>query len=257
MLGESRPLSVLALGAARAATGLRPRVSCGPFSPAALTALPTPGASSSAARPGGLLGVCRGISFRRRAGKQRVRSHKPVTAKLRKVLCQPLFQWKVYKGDMVGVNRGPFMGMAGEVIRTHKKYHALRVKGVNLVKRKVWDHKTDPDQPRRVWLEEEEPIHYSRVQLLDPVSQELTNVDFRYLETGERVRIAKASGASSSPPPMPRPCPCPRPRPRPPASSHPPAHLTPSPLSHPLRPTPPLTAPLSHARRRRTQAGLQ
>jgi len=195
MLGESRPLSVLALGAARAATGLRPRVSCGPFSPAALTALPTPGASSSAARPGGLLGVCRGISFRRRAGKQRVRSHKPVTAKLRKVLCQPLFQWKVYKGDMVGVNRGPFMGMAGEVIRTHKKYHALRVKGVNLVKRKVWDHKTDPDQPRRVWVELEEPIHYSRVQLLDPVSQELTNVDFRYLETGERVRIAKASGA--------------------------------------------------------------
>jgi len=124
-----------------------------------------------------------------------VRSHKPTTAKGRKALRQLPFQWKVYKGDMVGVNRGPFMGMTGEVIRTHKKHHELKVKGVNLVKRKVWDHKTDPDQPRRVWLEEEEPIHYSRVQLLDPVSQELTKVNFRYLETGERVRIAKASGA--------------------------------------------------------------
>lgn len=111
------------------------------------------------------------------------------------MLRQPRFQWKVYKGDMVGVNRGPFMGMTGEVIRTHKKDHELRVKGVNLVKRRVWDHKTDPDQPRRMWAELEEPIHYSRVQLLDPVSQELTKVDFRYLETGERVRIAKASGA--------------------------------------------------------------
>ena len=238
-------MSVLALGAARAATGLRPRVSCGPFSPAALVALPTPAASSSPARPGGLLGACRGISFRRRAGKQRVRSHKPTTAKGRKVLRQPLFHWKVYKGDMVGVNRGPFIGMTGEVIRTHKKHHELKVKGVNLVKRKVWDHKTDPDQPRRVWVEEEEPIHYSRVQLLDPVSQELTKVNFRYLQTGERVRIAKASGASSSPPRCPPPAPAPPPAPPPPPPPAPPP--SPSCLLAPIRSPPPLsplTAPL-------------
>ena len=124
-----------------------------------------------------------------------MRWHKPATAKERRALRQKPFAWKIYKGDMVGVNRGPFKGMTGEVIRTHKKWHVLRVKGVNVVKCKVWDHKTDPDQPRRVWVEEERPIHYSDVNLLDPVSQERTKVDFRYLETGERVRIARNSGA--------------------------------------------------------------
>lgn len=124
-----------------------------------------------------------------------MRWHKPATAKERRALRQKPFAWKIYKGDMVGVNRGPFKGMTGEVIRTHKKWHVLRVKGVNVVKCKVSDHKTDPDQPRRVWAEEERPIHYSDVNLLDPVSQERTKVDIRYLETGERVRIARNSGA--------------------------------------------------------------
>ena len=124
-----------------------------------------------------------------------MRWHKPATAKERRAQRQKPFAWKIYKGDMVGVNRGPFKGMTGEVIRTHKKWHVLQVKGVNVVKCKVWDYKTDPDQPRRVWVEKERPIHYSDVNLLDPVSQERTKVDFRYLETGERVRIARNSGA--------------------------------------------------------------
>lgn len=70
--------------------------------------------------------------------------HHPKTPKGRKALQHPPFQWKIYKGDVVGVNRGPFKGIVGEVIRTHKRYHELQVKGVNLVRRKAWDYKTDP-----------------------------------------------------------------------------------------------------------------
>ena len=75
--------------------------------------------------------------------KQKMRIHHPKTAKGRKALLHPRFEWKIYKGDVVGVNRGRFQGMVGEVIRTHKRYHELRVKGVNVVKRKVWDFKTN------------------------------------------------------------------------------------------------------------------
>ena len=154
--GEQRTMSVLALGSAHS-RGL-PAHSLLPAAPVAL-ASPAAGPSWT----GGLLGACRCISFRRRAGKQKMRIHHPKTAKGRKALRHPRFEWKIYKGDVVGVNRGRFQGMVGEVIRTHKRYHELRVKGVNVVRRKVWDFKTDPESPQRVWVDREEPIHYSRV----------------------------------------------------------------------------------------------
>ena len=38
------------------------------------------------------------------------------------------------------------------------------------------------------------PIHYSRVNLLDPVDKGRTRVRSRYLPTGERLRVAVRSG---------------------------------------------------------------
>ena len=180
-LGESRPLSVLALGAARAATGLRPRVSCGPFSPAALAALPTPAASSSPARPGGLLGSCRGISFRRRAGTQKVRWHKPATAK--RGGAPEALRVEDLQGRHGRREPRAVQGHDRRGDQNAQEVYVLQVE-VNVVKCKVWDHKTDPPA---AGCGEKRPIHYSDVNLLDPVSQERTKVDFRYLETGERI----------------------------------------------------------------------
>ena len=175
-----RRFSVLALGNA-------PRA--GPALAATPTALASPAALPSPSWwAGGLLGACRCVSMRLRSSKQRPKAARPKKPKT------PRFKWNIFRGDQVGVNRGPERGKVGEVLSCRWKEAQVVVSGVNLVKMKVLDE-SDPDDRQRVWVEKEMPIPYSRVNLIDPVDKGRTRIHLRYLPSGQKVRIGVRSGA--------------------------------------------------------------
>jgi large subunit ribosomal protein L24 len=72
-----------------------------------------------------------------------------------------------------------------------RKYHRVIVDGLNMVNKRI----PGSDERRAGMFKVESPIHYSNVNLVDPVTKKPTRVRMRYLETGERVRLAVKSGA--------------------------------------------------------------
>uniref|UniRef100_A0A7S2WGF6 Large ribosomal subunit protein uL24c n=1 Tax=Rhizochromulina marina TaxID=1034831 RepID=A0A7S2WGF6_9STRA len=113
------------------------------------------------------------------------RKHKPN-------LEAPLRTWNIVTGDKVIVNYGPCKGQQGTVLEVIRKSKRIVVDGVNLrvknLKKKYWEEKgTSIMAPAS--------LHYSNVNLVDPVSGLPTRVGTGYLDDGTKVRIAKRSGA--------------------------------------------------------------
>jgi large subunit ribosomal protein L24 len=93
--------------------------------------------------------------------------------------------WKVKVGDEVEVISGKDKKKRGRVIQTDYRRNMVKVEGCNL--RTLRKKGQDP-------VKIEKKIHYSNVNLLDPVYQEKTRVALRFTDDGEAVRIAKKSG---------------------------------------------------------------
>ena len=93
--------------------------------------------------------------------------------------------WKVVEGDVVAIVNGDDKGKIGKIIEADKLRNVVKVKGAKL--RKVVDEQTQEAK----YLEKF--IHYSNVNLLDPVLKLPTRIAVKYLQ-GERIRISKKSG---------------------------------------------------------------
>ena len=89
--------------------------------------------------------------------------------------------WKIAVGDKVHIVNGDDNGKTGEVIEVDKNRNVLKVRGCKL--RKVHG------KERMV----EKFIHYSNVNLLDPVLKVPTRIAVKDLK-GEMVRLSKRSG---------------------------------------------------------------
>ena len=103
--------------------------------------------------------------------------------------------WNIVRGDNVQVvnRKHPEFGKQGTVLEVNRKADRVTVKGVNLGVRHL---KGNPDlgtKGRRIM--KERSMHYSNVNLVDPVTGLPTRVSRKYLEDGTKVRIAKRSGA--------------------------------------------------------------
>lgn len=97
---------------------------------------------------------------------------------------------KIKKGDKVKVITGKNKGKVGDVIKVIPKESKVVVSGINLVKRH-----TKPTQTNEGGIIKKElPIHVSNVSHIDPKSNEITKVGFKFLEDGKKVRFAKKSG---------------------------------------------------------------
>ena len=108
--------------------------------------------------------------------------------------------WKIYRGDRVMVNAGKDRGQVGTVTKVFRKENRLLVEGVNLVKKHV--KRTEQNQTQGV-ITMESPIHYSNVNLVDPVTGSPTRIAMRYLEDGSKVRVTRGRLASGSVVPKP------------------------------------------------------
>ena len=102
--------------------------------------------------------------------------------------------WDILRGDKVQViGNHPERGKQGIVLKVLRDKDRVIVEGVNMGIRNIKGDKDRGIQGRTIT--KERTIHYSNVNLVDPVHGVPTRVNKKYLETGEKVRIAKKSGA--------------------------------------------------------------
>tara|TARA_B100001013_G_scaffold264405_1_gene166618 strand:+ start:20 stop:343 length:324 start_codon:yes stop_codon:yes gene_type:complete len=97
---------------------------------------------------------------------------------------------RVKKGDQVVVRVGKDKGRSGEILRVLKKKDRVIVQGVNMVKRHQRPTQTSPGGIS----ESEAAIHVSNIGVADPKTNSPTRVGYRFLDSGQKIRFAKASG---------------------------------------------------------------
>ena len=136
--------------------------------------------------PSPLLGACRDISIRRRAT---LRWKNPRNLPKRR----PPEEWDIRYRDEVEIMAGHDAGKIGRVYQRDFDGDWLKVKQLN----KAWylQDPADSGSFEKKWELKEAPLAYTDVLLIDPVDGKGTEVEWRYLESGERVRISKRSGA--------------------------------------------------------------
>jgi large subunit ribosomal protein L24 len=102
-------------------------------------------------------------------------------------------QWNIIRGDKVQViGNHPERGKQGIIKAVLRDKDRVIVEGVNMGPRNI---KGDKDRgiPGKVIMKER-TIHYSNVNLVDPVLGVPTRIIKKILDTGEKVRVSKKSG---------------------------------------------------------------
>ena len=104
-------------------------------------------------------------------------------------------KWNILRGDTVQVieRKHPEFGKQGIVSLVDRKRDRVIVQGVNVYPKFIKAN-TDEGIPARK-VHKERSMHYSNVNLVDPVTGLPTRVSRKILEDGTKVRIAKKSGA--------------------------------------------------------------
>ena len=94
------------------------------------------------------------------------------------------------RNDLVVVISGVHSGRQGRVLRVLKDTHQVLVQGVNLRYKHLRRSQKNPQGGR---IRKEAPLHVSKVQLVDPKTNQPTRVGFR-TDGGRKVRYARRSG---------------------------------------------------------------
>ncbi|GAU96799.1 hypothetical protein RvY_08187 [Ramazzottius varieornatus] len=103
----------------------------------------------------------------------------------------PLPEFHVYRGDMVQILIGRDKGKRGEVVQTVKERNWCFVGGKNL---KYETYGKFEGMPGKVVAKEMPLDVATEVALIDPVDNSATEIEWRYTEQGERVRVSKRTG---------------------------------------------------------------
>ena len=104
-------------------------------------------------------------------------------------------KWNIYKGDTVQVvaRRHSEFGKQGRVLAVERSADTVVVAGVNVgpVTVPADEAKNAPERT----LDLPRALHYSNVNLVDPVTGRPTRIHRQVLDDGTKVRVAKRSGA--------------------------------------------------------------
>lgn len=96
---------------------------------------------------------------------------------------------RVKKGDTIKVITGKNKGKVGEIIKVLPSVNKVVVSGVNLVKK----HTKPTQMSEGGIIQKELPIHASNVSIIDPKTNEITKIGYRFVKDGKKVRFAKKS----------------------------------------------------------------
>lgn len=108
-----------------------------------------------------------------------------------KIYVRPIKEWKVFKGDLVQVLVGKDQGKQGIVNYIVKQRNWVFVEGLHCEYKFV---DQDPGMPPTM-VKRELPLDVVEdITLVDPSDNMPTDVEWRYTEQGERVRISTRTG---------------------------------------------------------------
>ena len=99
-------------------------------------------------------------------------------------------RFRVIKGDRVKVISGRDKGKIGKVLRVIKATDRVLVSGVFLGKKHTKPTKTSEGGI----VYKELSVHVSNVSHIDPKTNEITKIGYKFLDDGAKVRFAKKSG---------------------------------------------------------------
>lgn len=94
------------------------------------------------------------------------------------------------RNDLVVVISGSLAGKQGRVMRVLRETGQVIVQGVNLRFKHLRRSQKNPQGGR---VQREAPLPISKVQIVDPKTNQPTRVGYR-MENGKKVRFAKKSG---------------------------------------------------------------
>lgn len=104
-------------------------------------------------------------------------------------------RWDIVRGDKVQVisRNHPENGKQGIVSQVIRKQDRVIIEGINMHPKRTAG---DPDRGiKGATVMTERAIHYSNVNLVDPMTGKPTRVFRKFLEDGSKVRVSKVSGA--------------------------------------------------------------
>uniref|UniRef100_A0A8B9ZIY4 Large ribosomal subunit protein uL24m n=1 Tax=Anas platyrhynchos TaxID=8839 RepID=A0A8B9ZIY4_ANAPL len=109
-----------------------------------------------------------------------------------KVFVEPLSrdEWKVFRGDTVQVLAGKDAGRQGLVTQVVRARNWVVVEGLNTHYRYI----NRMAKFSSTYIASEAPLLLSQVALVDPEDRKPTEVQWRYTEEGERVRVSLRTG---------------------------------------------------------------
>lgn len=130
-----------------------------------------------------------------RAKVMRILMAPPKVHKLKPALRDKPKRWNIVRGDTVQViqRNHPEYGKQGTVATVIRDQNRIIVENVNLGPKRIKGDAEKGTKGRTVMMERS--MHYSNVNLVDPVTGFPTRVTYSYLEDGTKVRISKRSGA--------------------------------------------------------------
>lgn len=122
---------------------------------------------------------------------QEFQQENPPGKQRKKVFLEPLLEWTFFKGDKVEVLVGKDKGKQGLVNYMVEERSWVMVEGLNCNYRTVGKKK---DYPGMMIKSEAPLLVTNEVALVDPSDSKPTQVEWRYTEEGERVRVSTRTG---------------------------------------------------------------
>ncbi|KAJ6652451.1 hypothetical protein lerEdw1_011569 [Lerista edwardsae] len=127
-----------------------------------------------------------------RPGSVADKAKNPPGTRRKKVFVEPLREedWKVFQGDTVQILAGKDAGKQGLVTQVIKPRNWVVLEGLNVHYRYVGKSAVYPG----TYVPSEAPLLLRQVALVDPTDRQPTEVEWRYTEEGERVRVSLRTG---------------------------------------------------------------
>lgn len=109
----------------------------------------------------------------------------------KKVFVEPIKEWSIFKGDRVEILVGKDKGKQGIVSQVIQERNWVIVEGLNTHLRRMGKTKNFPG----IVMRSEAPLLVTdQVALVDPADLQLTQIEWRYTESGQKVRVSKRTG---------------------------------------------------------------
>ncbi|XP_063040854.1 large ribosomal subunit protein uL24m [Engraulis encrasicolus] len=112
----------------------------------------------------------------------------------------PNEEWSVFKGDTVEILAGKDKGKQGKVTQVFRHRNWVILEGLNTHFRYIGKS----GEYRGTYVASESPLLLSQISIIDPTDRKPTEVEWRFTEEGEKVRVSLRTGRIIPKPPVQR-----------------------------------------------------